>query len=159
MAYFRIGANDYSSLQYNNLTADNVKKGVTVTVKDANNQTLKSVTGDYLTPISIPYLYAKGSKVGGDNEYYKVNLDFRISCSGYNKLTIGKLYLPSEAIYGSSCIVYKDSTAIKSYSQGTYTNQNIDITGVTTLKIVIEGTYYSSTGADTYLQSVTLSKE
>lgn len=49
MAYFKTGANDYSSLQYNNLTPGNIKKGVTVTVKDSNNTTLKTVTGTYET--------------------------------------------------------------------------------------------------------------
>lgn len=50
MAYFRTGANDYSSLQYNNLTAGNIKNGVTVTIKDSDNTILKSVTGNYSGP-------------------------------------------------------------------------------------------------------------
>ncbi len=49
MAYFRTGTNDFSSIQYENLTAGNIKKNTTVTVKDPNDQTLKSVTGTYTT--------------------------------------------------------------------------------------------------------------
>lgn len=50
MAYFRTGTNDFSSIKYTNLEAGNVKKGVTVTVKDPNDITLKSVTGSYAGP-------------------------------------------------------------------------------------------------------------
>ena len=66
MAYFRTGANDYSSLQYNNLIPGNIKNGVTVTVKDPNNVTLKSVTGTYTAPAK---LFNCNTKRRNDNTY------------------------------------------------------------------------------------------
>ena len=62
MAYFRTGTNDFSSIQYTNLEAGNIKNGVTVTVKDPNDITLKSVTGDYKQSYSTAtYKYQGGS--------------------------------------------------------------------------------------------------
>lgn len=51
MAYFRTGTNDFSAIQYENLESDNVSKGITVTVKDPNDNTLKSVSGN--SPVLI----------------------------------------------------------------------------------------------------------
>ena len=63
MAYFRTGTNDFSSIKYTNLEAGNIKKGVTVTIKDPNDITLKSVTGTYDPKIPIQLL--KGHTVRG----------------------------------------------------------------------------------------------
>ena len=49
MAYYRTGTNDFSAIQYENLTAGNIKKNTIVTVKDPNDVTLKTVTGTYTT--------------------------------------------------------------------------------------------------------------
>ena len=40
-------APDYSGITYTNLLAANIKSGVTITVKDPNGNTLKTVTGTY----------------------------------------------------------------------------------------------------------------
>lgn len=53
MAYFRTGTNDFSSIKYTNLEAGNIKNGVTVTVKDPNDITLKSVTGTFKRQVVI----------------------------------------------------------------------------------------------------------
>jgi len=83
-------------------------------------------------------------------------MDYRISCSGYTKVTIGKIYVSSESTYGSSLSVYKDSTLLKTYNAGTYSNQTLTITGASTLRFTGTVRYYASS-ASGYFQTITIS--
>ena len=132
MAYFRTGANDYSSLQYNNLTAGNVKKDVTVTVKDANNQTLKSVTGTYTTN-TFTNLTAGNIKNG-------VTVTVKDTDNTTLKSVTGNYVAPSKSF--SCSTVKKNDGEILTWHEMTISN----IQNVSSITIYTSSSFYQGNG-------------
>ena len=122
MAYFRTGASDYSSLQYNNLTPGNIKNGVTVTVKDPNNVTLKSVTGTYTAPAKS---FNCNTKRRNDNTYAWQEMSIT-NIQNISSITIKT----HSSFYQGDGYIKKNGTTVKTISSSdmdcTYT-----VTGLT----------------------------
>ena len=105
MAYFRTGTNDFSSIKYTNLEAGNIKKGVSVTVKDPNDIILKSVTGTCaILPTNSVELVNTQNTVGGSYTTTRAYSFIVCAGSGSNNDNYTGLY-PSFSCNGGSTML------------------------------------------------------
>ena len=122
MAYYRSGTNDFSAIQYENLTAGNIKKDITVTVKDTNDITLKSVTGTYTAPVKS---FKCNTKRRNDNSYAWQEMSIT-NIQNISSITIKT----HSSFYQGDGYIKKNGTTVKTISSSdmdcTYT-----VTGLT----------------------------